>query len=172
MWKNDTPPAPRANRVRTYAAIFALFFLEITLFNKLRIYSARPELLLIATIFFGFHFGAIRGLEAGTLAGALRGLFSVTAFGIHMFSFLLIGGLSGLFKEKLSKENFLMQIFFSGASVAALGGIYFLYLSKTLKCDMAGDFAEVTLVKGLYTGCATPLVFFILGKMFKSKEAE
>ena len=161
---------PRS-RIALYAAIFTLFFLEITLFNRLRIYGARPELLLIATIFFGFYFGKIRGLEVGAVAGILKDIFTISSFGINTFSFILAGLLAGIIKDKVFKESFVMQFFFSFLAVFFVSCIYFLYLSEILKCPAPQDFWLAGIYKALYTGLLGPVLFFGLSKIFKSETA-
>ncbi len=145
------------HRLAIYITILLLFFVELILFDKLRIYGVRPEILLIATVFFGFHFGRARGIEIGALSGVLKDVFSITAFGVNVFSFLLIGFLSGYLKDKLFKENFVTQFLFSCFSVYIVWG-----------------FAPVpigaVLYKGLYTGILAPFLFLVLTKIFGPKE--
>lgn len=156
------------HRAGVYAAIFFLFFLEITLFKR-RVFGARPELLLIATVFFGLYFGPGRGIEAGIVSGALKDIFSINAFGVGIFAFLLIGCLAGFLKKKLTKESLITQFLFSSLSACIMAGIYFLYLSGILKAALGSDFWRLTALKGLYTGCAAPVIFFILQRVFKAK---
>ena len=155
-------------RIILYAALAGLLFLELTVFNGLRVFGVRPELLLIATLFFGLYFGPAGGIEAGIASGILKDVFTIGAFGINTFSFFLIGFLSGYFKGKLVKENFFARTLLSAMSVCLISGIHFLYLGKILKADMSAASWGAVLCKGLYTGIAAPAVFFILGKIFKS----
>ncbi len=145
------------HRLAIYVTILLLFFVELILFDKLRIYGMRPEILLIATVFFGFHFGIARGMEIGALSGILKDVFSITTFGVNVFLFLLIGFLSGYLKDKLFKENFVTQFLFSCFSVYIVWG-----------------FAPVpvgaVLYKGLYTGILAPSLFLVLTKIFGPKE--
>lgn len=145
------------HRLAIYITILLLFFVELILFDKLRIYGMRPEILLIATVFFGFHFGIARGMEIGALSGILKDVFSITTFGVNVFLFLLIGFLSGYLKDKLFKENFVTQFLFSCFSVYIVWG-----------------FAPVpvgaVLYKGLYTGILAPSLFLVLTKIFGPKE--
>ncbi len=145
------------HRLAIYVTILLLFFVELILFDKLRIYGMRPEILLIATVFFGFHFGIARGMEIGALSGILKDVFSITTFGVNVFLFLLIGFLSGYLKDKLFKENFVTQFLFSCFSVYVVWG-----------------FAPVpvgaVLYKGLYTGILAPSLFLVLTKIFGPKE--
>lgn len=162
----------RKNSLRALAAVCLLFLLESLLFNRLRIFGARPELLLIATIFFGFQFGPVRGLEMGLLAGALKDVFSITPFGVNTFSFLAIGCLSGFFREKIFREGLITQFLFSSACVYIISGVYFFCINWILKCEAPGDFWRISLLKGLYTGCLGPVLFFILRKIIKPEEAQ
>ena len=163
MRKND--------RAAVYAAIFILFFLEMTVFNALKILGVRPELLLAATIFFAFNFGPVGGLEAGFVSGVLKDIFSTTAFGVNAFSFLLVGLLAGFLKNRLFKENFIMQFLTINAGVCLASGIYFLYLREALSCGISIGLWKACAYKGLYTGLAGLGLFFVLGKAFNPRTA-
>lgn len=154
------------SRIALYAAILILFFLEVTLFDKLRIFGMRPEILLIATVFFGFHFGIIYGIEAGIVSGILKDIFSISTFGINTFSFLFIGFLSGYLKDKLFKENFVTQFLFSCLSVYLVWAISLLGWGENYS-----PYVKPVLCKGLYTGIFAPILFLILTKIFGPKEA-
>jgi len=160
------------SRVRIYAVILTLFFLEITLFDKLRILGVRPELLLVATLFFGFHYGPGRGAEAGCISGVLKDIFSSGPFGINAFAFLFIGFFAGLLKDKLFKDNFVTQFFLSSVAVYIASVVYFLYLNEITPSVAFAGFWKMCLYKGLYTGFLAPLFFLALAKIFESEEKE
>lgn len=163
MRKND--------RAACYAVILILFFLETAAFNALGVWSVRPELLLGATIFFAFNFGPVGGLEAGFVSGALKDIFSAAAFGVNAFSFLLVGFLSGFLKNRLFKENFILQFLSVNAGVYLASGIYFLYLKEALSYDVGIGLWKACAQKGLYTGLSGLGLFFVLGKVFKPETA-
>ena len=158
----------RNNRIGLYALLAILLFLELTVFSKLRILGVRPELLLIATVFFGFHFGIARGVEVGIISGILKDMFSVTAFGVSVFSFLIVGFLAGFLKDKLFKEDFITQFILSCVFAYLVSGIYFLYLDKIMGGDPGAVFWRQAAAKGLYTGFIGPVLFFILLSIFGS----
>jgi len=141
-----------------------LFFVELILFDKLRVSGVRPEILLIVTVFFGFHFGTVRGMEIGALSGILKDIFSITGFGINAFSFLLIGFLSGYLKDKLFKDNFVTQFLFSCFSVYLVWAIFIVLGQASFSPTAA------VLYKGLYTGILAPFLFIVLTKIFGPKE--
>jgi rod shape-determining protein MreD len=164
-------------RLRIYIIIFLLFFVELILFDKLRIHGVRPEILLIVTIFFGFHFGIARGVETGIISGILKDIFSIASFGVSAFSFMIVGFLSGYLKDKLLKENFVTQALFSCFSVYILWGIAIAWGQVLLSGIVPGinlsslSFNTLVLYKGLYTAIMAPFLFFILTKTFNPKEA-
>ncbi|MBL7155578.1 MAG: rod shape-determining protein MreD [Candidatus Omnitrophica bacterium] len=158
------------NRIKIYATLFMLLVIEIAVFKNLAIFGTRPELLLIFTVFFGFHFGIARGMEAGLVSGILKDVFSITGFGINIFSFIAIGFLAGFLKNKLIKENFITQFTFSMLSVLILSSVYFLYLAEIVKNDIGTGFWKVVLYKGLYTAIFAPFLFFIFTLVFSPKE--
>lgn len=155
-----------SSKLPIYFSILILFFLEVTVFSKFRVFGARPEILLIATMFFGFHFGRARGSEVGVVAGILKDIFSVTAFGVNAFSFLLIGFLCGSLKSKLFKENLITQSLLSCGSVYVLSAIYFLYLVCILQIAPGGMFWRISFYKGIYTACVAPIIFLSLAAAF------
>ena len=158
----------RNNRIGLYVSLAILLFLELTVFNKLKILGVRPELLLVATVFFGFHFGIASGMEVGMVSGILKDMFSVTAFGVSVFSFLIVGFLAGFLKDKLFKEDFVTQFILSCTFAYLVSGIYFLYLDKIVGGDLGVVFWRQAALKGLYTGCVGPVLFFILLSIFGS----
>jgi len=158
---------PRAGRIGIYGAILFLFFIEAAIPPRFGLFGARPELLLIATIFFGFHFGALIGAEAGIFCGILKDILSVGNFGINTISFLFIGFLSGYLRKKLFKENFIAQFFFSCLGVYLISGVYFLNLDRFAGSDTGAEFWNLVFYKGLYTGVLAPFLFFVLARAFK-----
>ncbi|MFC1576240.1 rod shape-determining protein MreD [Candidatus Omnitrophota bacterium] len=161
----------QASRLKIYVVILVLFFAEVVLFGNLRIFGARPSLLLITTLFFGFNFGMARGAEVGLVSGVLTDMLSIGSFGINTFSFLLAGSLSGYLKDKLFRDNFVTQFFLSNVSIYLIAGVYFLYFDKILKTDPGAGFLRLSLAKGLYTGLLAPILFFILTMIFRARES-
>lgn len=158
-------------RLPAYIVVFLLFIAEATILNKLKICGVRPDLLLVTTVFFGFHFGVTRGAEIGFIAGLLKDTLTVGAFGINTFSFLAIGILAGCLKNKLFKENLLSQFFFSFLAVYLLACVHFLSLGEMARSGAAGQFWSAVFRKGLYTAFLAGPLFLLLAKIFGPREA-
>ncbi|MBN1353337.1 MAG: rod shape-determining protein MreD [Candidatus Omnitrophica bacterium] len=159
-------------RTNLYASLAVILFLELTFFNKFRIFGVRPELLMTAAIFFGFHFGVSYGAEAGLASGIIKDIFSISPFGINTVSFLLIGAAAGFLKDKVFKENAITQFAFSFLSVCVSSAAVFIYLTETASSGVGGAFWKTCLCKGIYTGFLAPITFFILNAAFKPKNLQ
>jgi len=160
------------SRTVIYITLFILFFLELVTLNKLRFFGVRPELLLIFTIFFGFHFGIARGLEIGLVCGLLKDTFGMANLGINIFSFLLVGLLAGFLKNKIFKENFITQFLLSAGAVCLVSVIHLFYIKAILHYGMEAEFWGITLRKGLYTALITPIFFVIFTGVFGRREGD
>lgn len=156
----------RNRRIAIYIILSILLFLELTILDRIRLFGVRPDLLLIATVFFGFHFGVMRGLEIGLASGILKGIFSINDFGLSAFSFLFIGCLAGYFSEKLTRDNFLIQSLLTLLCTFVVSSIHLLYLSV----DIGGQLWTAALYKGLYTGLLAPFIFFVLTRIFEYRK--
>ena len=71
--------------------ILACFILQTTVFQTLAIGSIVPNLLLIATISFGFMRGKITGIWTGFLCGILKDLLYGNLLGFYALVYLCIG---------------------------------------------------------------------------------
>ena len=160
------------NRITLYGILFLFLFCELTVFSKLGILGVKPDLLLIATLFFGFQFGIRGGIEVGIICGTSKDLLSVTTFGVNAFSFLFVGFLSGLLKDKVFKDNLIIQFMVSTAAVSLVAILHFLLLSNAEIDNVGAQLFKTALIKGLYTGFLAPIIFVILSAIFKPKEYE
>ena len=71
--------------------ILFCFILQTTVFQRLAIGSIVPNLLLIATVSFGFMRGKITGIWAGFLCGILKDIFYGNLLGFYALIYLCIG---------------------------------------------------------------------------------
>ena len=106
-------------------------------------------------------------MEAGFVSGVLKGIFGITPLGVYVFSFVVIGLLAGILKNKLIKGNFITQFFISNLAIYFISGIYFIYMRQISDGGLAPEFLKDCLYKGLYTGALSPIFFFSLSRVFK-----
>ncbi len=77
-----------------------LFCVEFFLFNLLGRW-AKPNFLLLEVLFFNFYLGIRYSLLAGFMAGFLRDSFSLNAFGVNIFSFVVCAFMTTIAKRYL-----------------------------------------------------------------------
>ena len=93
--------------------VVALYVLQTSFFPLIAYHCISPDFMLLITVSFAF----LRGTEKGTLMGFSTGLMTDLAtgtfFGIHAFSYMLMGNLCGRFANRVYKEQFFLPVFAS-----------------------------------------------------------
>ena len=159
-------------RIKFYFAILALFFLEIMMAWPSGRFYARPELILVAVIFFGLHFGAKLGGEAGLIGGIFKDAFSTDVFGYNLISLFIAGLFCGYLREKLFKENFVTQFLVSAFFAYLMAAIYFkFFYAGGILPEIDREFWDIAFKKSLYTGLSAPFLFFIFARIFYSEKS-
>lgn len=113
------------HRINTFiiCLIFILFFLlESTVLNRLSVYGASPQLLIIFVIFSGLFYGVSAGLGTGLAAGLLKDIMGIGIFGLNIVIFGTLGLVAGFLSDKVYRENILTQIVISSAAAYLISG--------------------------------------------------
>jgi rod shape-determining protein MreD len=101
------------NFAKLVAFVIALYVLQTSFFPLMAYHGISPNFMLLITVSFAF----LRGMEQGTLMGVLAGLLTDLAtgtfFGIHAFTYLLMGNLCGRFANRVYKDQFFWPVFAS-----------------------------------------------------------
>ncbi len=101
------------NFAKLAAFVIALYVLQASFFPLMAYHGISPNFMLLLTVSFAF----LRGMEQGTLMGVLAGLLTDLAtgtfFGIHAFTYLLMGNLCGRFANRVYKDQFFWPVFAS-----------------------------------------------------------
>ena len=100
----------KINRLYLYITLIAVFFVQLTMLDFIRIFGARPDIGVIFVIFFAVFFGAGTGLEAGFFFGLLKDVYSTDICGVNTLTLALTGFLAGALSPKIFKESRLTQI--------------------------------------------------------------
>jgi rod shape-determining protein MreD len=75
------------NLIIITALVFICFFIEYFLFNVVGAWLT-PNLLLLLVIFFNLYLGVRYGIYTAALAGLIKDSFMISAFGVHLVSFV------------------------------------------------------------------------------------
>ena len=88
----------------------ALYVLQTSFFPLIAYHGISPNFMLLLTTSFAF----LKGMEKGTLMGFATGLLTDLAtgtfFGIHTFSYMLMGNLCGRFANRVYKDQFFLPV--------------------------------------------------------------
>jgi rod shape-determining protein MreD len=84
--------------------------LQTTIFAAPALYNVAPNLILLLTIFTGFHGGEVKGSIVGFTGGILLDHFSGHPVGLGAFSQTIAGTLSGILRGRLYRESVFAQL--------------------------------------------------------------
>jgi len=108
----------KVRRLHIYLALAAALAIHLTFLNKLMIFGARPDLILIVVVFFALFRDWRMGLELGLISGLLKDLFAFDLFGVNTLVLGVVGFSAGVMNAKLFRESRMTQ-FISVFALAA-----------------------------------------------------
>lgn len=165
----------KIGRVQIYLIIIAALFAQITFLNYIKVFGAKPDLMLLCVVFFAIFLGPAAGLEAGIVSGILQDTFALDFFWINTFVFavtgLMVGALNGKFFKESKRMEFII-VFFSTAFAMAC---HFMLATFFAKSNLLGftDYLFSSIIPcGLYTGLAAIPVYSQMIRVFDLKENE
>ena len=156
--------------IKTIAFILVVLIfllLEVVCLDKIEIRGIKPDLLLIALIFFSLQRNLIFGLSLGLALGLLKGVFSAGPPGIQMFTFGLCGLVTGKYFKFIYKQGIFVQIAIVFFLSIFAGLVYYLVsLPISVLPNPINSFWVIILPAGIYTAVFALPVFLLLQKMF------
>lgn len=165
----------KVNRLSLYLILIAAFILQLTLLDCIKIFNAKPNLLLLLITFFCLFYGWEAGLEAGFVSGLLIDIFSTDIFGINTLTLSITGLVIGnsspkIFKESKMTQGFLVFIF----SLISMLIHYVLasFISKIGYINLSEYLFGLVIPSAIYTSILSFIIFPVLIKKFHLKEQE
>jgi cell shape-determining protein MreD len=147
--------------------------LQCTALNYIRIFKAKPDILLILVIFFSLYYGQRYGLAVG----ALCGLFSEATGGIPSGAAVLIYSIGGILLGRVGRWVYLAPVHRDGrynqrmlwqmaiAFVFTFTVYFFLFLVlQATNGDLSFFKALISVIlpSSFYTACIAPFLFLVL----------
>lgn len=162
-------------RSRLYLSMCIVFLAEAVFSDWIDIGFTRPNIMLILIIFAGLHLEWKESLEAGLVAGLLRGAASIGHIGASMFIFGLCALFASYCKNKIYKENFLTQImitFFMAFCFNILALLSKIVIQEATLVNLNIWRASILSVASfsVYTAAVAPPAFLILIRLFNIRE--
>lgn len=165
----------KVNRFSVYLLLFIMLVLQSTLLDYIKIFNAKPDLLLLLVIFFGLFFGGALGFETGLAAGLLKDILSVDIFGVNTIILALTGLMTGLLSPKFFKESKLTQyLLVFMLSTLSMFARYFidLYISKITYINLSEYLSGQIIPASFYTSLVSAIIFPILIRRYGLKIQE
>jgi len=158
----------KRNAILLLLGILFLTF-QTTLLSYLPIQRIRPDIVLVIILYWGFTLPPISGGIHALFLGYLMDLFSGNSFGLYTFTRPLLFYLAQLFRGRLYLESFLSQSLFVFI-FALFEGLLILTFLAALNPAPLGNlyspFFTFFLPQFFVTGVITPVLFFLLQKIF------
>jgi len=165
----------KIGRIRIYLILLAALALQAGPLEHIRVFGARPDLLLSCVVFFGLFLGPAAGFESGLAAGLLKDIFALDFFWINALILSLTGLFAGTVNTKFFKESkrteFLLVIVFNAFAMS----IHFLIVSLmpgSLALEFGDFFLSSVIPASIYTGFLSVPVYRWLISFYNLKETE
>lgn len=141
-----------------FIAILASGLLQTTILNDFRVFTIKPDLLLIFVVIAGLTFELRWVLVFSLFAGIFKDVFCVT-FGVNTALFFLWGLLTWRLNREIAIENNLLRallVFIAAFMHNIASGLIFISSGNILPC---GVFLRIVTLQPIYTAAVLPLVF-------------
>jgi len=142
--------------------------LQTTIFAAPKLSDVAHNLILLLTIFAGFHGGEAKGSVVGFTGGILLDHFSVHPVGLGAFSQTIAGTMSGILKSRLYRESVSAQLLvtFIGSVVSLL----FFLLLKLVFGFLPSITPEGIIFPIVINTILAPFLFPVLRRLLKEED--
>lgn len=152
--------------------IFVFALLQIQVLGKVSSFfgldHAKPDLILILTLYFGLKSGVMSGQTSGFFGGLLEDTVMLSkSFGINMFIMTILGFAAGKFYKKIYIESYL-TIFLFIFSATIIKGILMIFIYLVVpdnSFSIANYILDTLIIEVLLNSFIAPLLFGFLNKL-------
>jgi len=159
------------HRVSSVSILFVTLcagLIQASGFDYIAILGAKPDLLLIITIFFALNYSKNESIKAAITCGLVKDITSSLILGSYTISFVLIALFLNYHQNKFYKKKIVTQILVSFGSYIVMVALALLFNFIAHKGFIA-DYPILPIIfkGGAYTAFLAPLIFFIGGRLQK-----
>ncbi len=142
--------------------IFILFCGEVILSENFIFFRHKPDLLLLAIVFFTIYLGLAEGLFSAVTSGMLRDAFSLNPAALNLVVFLICAILINYLKKYIYRETVLtvMLTMISAGLVNGLLDYFMVFFAKGV--SLGAVLLSVILPEIILTAILAPVLFFYL----------
>jgi rod shape-determining protein MreD len=155
------------------AILLTALVLQSTLFAKVTLAGAKPELVYMVTIILAFLEGPSSGAVAGFAGGMAEDFLLNQPKGITALTLTLVGYAVGTLRQYIVTPSPLLPVVLVGGATTA--GLLFYGMVSFLLGQLdygAGYLIQIALLSGLYNAILTPLFFPIVRRVAESSRAK
>jgi len=134
------------------------------------VFGARPDLVLVVTVFFAMHAGRRDAVLSGWLLGMLADLMTIERFGLLSLSYALIAMVVASVRDFLFRYNAFSQFVVTAVASLLVGFAWFVYRRVLFDPGMPilADLAITLILTPIYTGLAALPVHAVLLVVLRS----
>lgn len=160
-------------KVITFFIILISFFLQSTLFVKLKFGAVSPNLMLVVTSSFGFMRGRKSGMAVGAISGLLVDIFWGQLLGFHTLLYTVIGYLNGSFERLFYDEDIKLPIVLISASEFLYGICIYVFVYMLQRDFEFGTYLFSIIIPELvYTILVTLILYQVILHINRKLESE
>src|SRR6266571_3947004 len=151
------------------AVVLTALLLQSTVFAKVTLAGAKPDLVYLATIVLAYLEGPSSGALAGFVGGMAEDFLLNQPKGITALTLTLVGYAVGMLRQYVSSPSPLVPVVLVGGATA--GGILFQQLVSFLlgQLDVGFGFVvRIALLSGVYNAVLTPLAYPVIRRVAES----
>jgi len=136
--------------------VIIVLTLQSALAPRIELFGARPDLILVVTVFFAMHAGRREAVLCAWLLGVLADLMTIERFGLLALSYALIAMIVASVRDFLFRYNAFSQFVVTAAASLLIGIGWFFYRHVVFDPGTAllGDLVVTVLLTPIYTGMA------------------
>lgn len=160
-------------KTAVYALLMLAFcLLQATWLNALRIFSVKPDILLITMVISTLNFAPKKAIALSVYAGVLKDILSPFSFGIYTLLFPLWSFLIIQLSRKIAIDNTLLYSVLAAIIVIlhSIGAhVTLAFLGETMPF---GIFLRIMILGAFYTAAVMPLVWRVCKPLIEYRDAE
>lgn len=156
-------------KVAVPAVLLILVVLQNSVFEHIKVFGVKPDIVITFVICYTLIFGNPRGTIVGIAGGLLEDIFFGGAFGINSLACMLTAFLIGSIESVLYKDNIFIPGLFTitGTVIKELIVFFFLYLIR-MDLSFSTVFMNIVLPEAVYNSVLT-IVFYRYMKAMSTK---
>ena len=138
--------------------------LQSALIPRIELFGARPDLILVVTVFFAMHAGRRHAVLVAWLLGMTADLMTIERFGLLALSYALIAMTVASVRDFLFRYNAFSQIVVTAAASLLIGAGWLFYRRVLFDPGVAlvGDMVVTLILTPIYTGLTAPPIHGIM----------